>query len=147
MEKKLKKLFRFVSISKKNGTYVIEGIVNDKFQTVFLDDRLMKDCADIIEILDKNRDHAYRLNGEIHSIYEIMYLFDTESPTNIERYKGLGEMDGNQLFASTMDPDNRILIRYTLEDVQKTIDEIRYCNNNFYELIKSVKVTRFDMLD
>lgn len=147
MEKKLKKLFRFVSISKKNGTYIIEGIVNDKFQTVFLDDRLMKDCADIIEILDKNRDHAYRLNGEIHSIYEIMYLFDTESPTNIERYKGLGEMDGKQLFASTMDPDNRILIRYTLEDVQKTIDEIRYCNNNFYELIKSVKVTRFDMLD
>ena len=46
-----------------------------------------------------------------------------------------------------MDPENRILIRYTLKDVQKAIDDIRYYNNNFYELIKSVKVTRFDMLD
>lgn len=147
MEKKLKKLFRFINMAKKNGTYVIEGIVNDKFQTVFLDDRLIKDCADVIDILDKNRDYAYKLNGEVRSIYEIMYLFDTESPSNIERYKGLGEMDAHQLFDSTMDPENRMLIRYTLEDVQKTIDEIRYCNNNFYELIKSVKVTRFDMLD
>lgn len=147
MEKKLKKVFKFITMSKKGGVYIIEGVVNDKFQTVFLDDRLMRDCSDIIEILDKNKDLVYKLNGVPCSIYEIMNTFEKETPNNIERYKGLGEMNGKKLFDSTMNPDDRILIRYTLDDVQKTIDEIRYYNNNFYELIKSVKVTRFDMLD
>lgn len=147
MEKKLKKVFKFISMSNHNGVYIIEGIVNDKYQTVFFDDRLMKDCSDIIEILNKNKDLVYKLDSVPCSIYEIMNTFEKETPKNIERYKGLGEMNGKKLFASTMDPENRILIRYTLKDVQKAIDDIRYYNNNFYELIKSVKVTRFDMLD
>ena len=39
--------------------------------------------------------------------------------TEIKRYKGLGEMDAEQLFDSTMDPENRVLVQIKVEDAEK----------------------------
>lgn len=44
------------------------------------------------------------------------YMKNNKQKVEIQRYKGLGEMNANQLWSTTMDPDQRKLIQVSIED-------------------------------
>lgn len=142
----IEKKYRFIKVEKIKDTIHIQGSLNSKIQTLFYNDKVINDCSRIINILNSNKQLSFIINGQPANLYELMHKFDEASPKNIRRFKGLGEMDGESLNESTLDINNRTLIRYTLEDAKNTINEIRYYEDNKEKLLEGIEVSRFDVL-
>jgi DNA gyrase subunit B len=110
--------YRLVVVTRDNGT-----VLTTMIDHTLLVSQDFQDLRALSRQLDTLGAPPYTLqNGEAEvvtgSFDELLQTVSTigKKDLNIQRYKGLGEMNPTQLWDTTMDPERRTLLQVTIED-------------------------------
>ena len=105
---------------------VIKGVVNGGVIRLHLNQRFVTRVADLVPVIHQ---YGYELlvkekDSEERKLTNMEFLDNTSklTPKIISRFKGLGEADADQLWETTLNPENRTLVQLTFDDIERDIE-------------------------
>lgn len=130
-----------ISVSYDGNSFIINGFIDNVYENIYISDNLIMEdlrflreklitaVASISEDYQAWTDLYHESNDEylnygLGSL--LLYLDKKHTPKSRSRLKGLGEMDADQLYNTTLDPKNRTLIQVKINDDEEveTVNDI-----------------------
>lgn len=155
--KKFKKKYPEITIDEEN---VLSGVLNNHYQILIMDKLFDKRIKKLEEyIFDINHGKMYYhvfekynkdiIDKGIMTLGQFLMMAQKFQPPIITRFKGLGELDPKDLCATTMDPNNRILIRLTIGDIEKDLRQFAILHGDESDerklMMQAFKINREDL--
>jgi DNA gyrase subunit B len=157
--KKFKKKFTELEIDNEN---VLSGIYEGKYQILIIDKIFFKRINTLYRLITEiNNNKVYYKVHEVNSTGKLiddrgimsmgnfLKMCQKFQPEIEMRYKGLGELQPKELRETTLDPNNRILIQLTMNDIEKEIEKFNILHGDESEqrkkLMEHFKINREDL--
>lgn len=149
---KAMKQYPDIKVVKEEGYLLIDGTIGMEPYHIAIDDYFDKHVKKFKPIQDKNKViYGYKLNGEECSVYEIMKKFQEHMPSGIKRYKGLGELDPDEMRKLCMDREHRSVVIFKFKDFEDDmykLDVVMSSHAAFRKARKEVmREIKLDILD
>ena len=154
-KKEFEKKYPELSIDENN---VMSGIYEGRYQLLLMDSIFYKRIKNIQKYIEMNKNMYIDVHEKVGkdtnyigrmSIGEFMTLAQKYQPEIQFRYKGLGELKPEELRDTTLDPNNRILIRLTTDDIERDLKGFDVLHGNKSDerklLMKHFKISREDL--